>query len=206
MVVEPDASILDAVPGVDIWRVQRGGDDDQLDEDLFGDLDIDLGEEEIEESPPLLDHWAIAMIDKGPNSDAPYLMFSNDPDLLVSTATRIRSGNKVGLSNEPEIKAIMTSLRELGCNAAALDRVVRTKLSLRAKYNLLRAGKLKDSDSVLSSFYRRFLEDQEADTEEAINAADLPPLNVIEKYLPSGGGYSQTTEDGWSLTGFLLNQ
>ena len=119
--------------------------------------------EEIEESPPLLDHWAIAMIDKGPNSDAPYLMFSNDPDLLVSTATRIRSGNKVGLGNEPEIKAIVTSLRELGCNAAALDRVVRTKLSLRAKYNLLRAGKLKDSDSVLSSFYRRFLEDQEAD-------------------------------------------
>ena len=146
------------------------------------------------------------MIDKGANSEAPYLMFSNDPDLLVSTATRIRSGAKVGLSDEPEIKAIVTSLEELGCKSPALDRVVRTKLSLRAKYNLLRAGKLKDSDSVLSSFYRRFLEDQEANTEEAIDAADLPPLSVIEKYLPSGGGFSETTEDGWSLTGFLLNQ
>ncbi|MAI72218.1 MAG: membrane or secreted protein [Rhodopirellula sp.] len=206
MEVEPDASIMDAVPGVDIWRVQRGGGDDELDEDLFGDLDIGLGDEEIEESPPLLDHWAIAMIDKGANSEAPYLMFSNAPDLLVSTATRIRSGAKVGLNDEPEIKAIVTSLKELGCNSPALDRVIRTKLSLRAKYNLLRAGKLKDSDSVLSSFYRRFLEDQEADTEEAINAADLPPLSVIEKYLPSGGGFSETTEDGWSLTGFLLNQ
>ena len=206
MEVEPDASIMDAVPGVDIWRVQRGGDDDDLDEDLFGDLDIGLGDEEIEESPPLLDHWAIAMIDKGANSEAPYLMFSNDPDLLVSAATRIRSGEKVGLGDEPEIKAIVTSLKELGCNSPALDRVVRTKLSLRAKYNLLREGKLKDSDSVLSSFYRRFLEDQEADTDEAINAADLPPLSVIEKYLPSGGGFSETTKDGWSLTGFLLNQ
>lgn len=206
MEVEPDASIMDAVPGVDIWRVQRGGDDDELDEDLFGDLDIGLGDEEIEESPPLLDHWAIAMIDKGANSEAPYLMFSNDPDLLVSAANRIRSGEKVGLGNDPEIKAIVTSLKELGCNAPAMDRVVRTKLSLRAKYNLLREGKLKDSDSVLSSFYRRFLEDQEADAEEGINATDLPPLSVIDKYLPSGGGFSQTTEDGWSLTGFLLNQ
>lgn len=206
MEVEPDASIMDAVPGVDIWRVQRGGDDDDLDEDLFGDLDIGLGEDEIEESPPLLDHWAIAMIDKGANSEFPYLMFSNDPDMLVAAATRIRSGTITGLSDEPEIKAIVAALKELGCKTPAMERVVRTKLSFRAKYNLLREGKLKDSDSVLSSFYRRFLEDQEAETDESINATDLPPLSVIEKYLPSGGGFSETTEDGWSLTGFLLNQ
>ncbi|MDA7874022.1 membrane or secreted protein [Rhodopirellula sp.] len=206
MEVEPDASIMDAVPGVDIWRVQRGGDDDDLDEDLFGDLDIGLGEDEIEESPPLLDHWAIAMIDKGANSEFPYLMFSNDPDMLVAAATRIRSGTITGLSDEPEIKAIVAALKELGCTTPAMERVVRTKLSFRAKYNLLREGKLKDSDSVLSSFYRRFLEDQEAETDESINATDLPPLSVIEKYLPSGGGFSETTEDGWSLTGFLLNQ
>ena len=91
MDAEPDATILDAVPGVDIWRVQRGGDEDALDEDLFGDLDIGLGEEEIEETPPLLDHWAIAMIDRGVNSEAAYLMFSNDPDMLVAAAKRIRS-------------------------------------------------------------------------------------------------------------------
>jgi len=206
MEVEPDASIMNAVPGVDIWRVQRGGDDDDLDEDLFGDLDIGLGEDEIEESPPLLDHWAIAMIDKGANSEFPYLMFSNDPDMLVAAATRIRSGTITGLSDEPEIKAIVAALKELGCETPAMERVVRTKLSFRAKYNLLREGKLKDSDSVLSSFYRRFLEDQEAETDESINATDLPPLSVIEKYLPSGGGFSETTEDGWSLTGFLLNQ
>ena len=206
MEAEPDANILDAVPGVDIWRVQRGGDDDELDEDLFGDLDIGLGEEQVEESPPLLDHWAIAMIDQGANSEAPYLMFSNDPGMLVAAATRIRSGTKAGLVDEPEIKTIVSSLKELGCTSPAMDRVVRTRLSLRAKYNLLREGKLKDSDSVLSSFYRRFLEDQEAETNEAINATDLPPLNVIEKYLPNGGGFFETTEDGWSLTGFLLNQ
>ena len=206
MDAEPDATILDAVPGVDIWRVQRGGDEDALDEDLFGDLDIGLGEEEIEETPPLLDHWAIAMIDRGVNSEAAYLMFSNDPDMLVAAAKRIRSKTKAGLADEPEIKDLISSLSDLGCKSPSMDRIVRTRLSMRAKYNLLREGKLKDSDSVLSSFYRRFLEDEEAESDEAINATDLPPLNTIEKYLPNGGGFMETTKDGWSLTGFLLSQ
>ena len=206
MDAEPDATILDAVPGVDIWRVQRGGDEDALDEDLFGDLDIGLGEEEIEETPPLLDHWAIAMIDRGVNSEAAYLMFSNDPDMLVAAAKRIRSKTKAGLADEPEIKDLISSLSDLGCKSPSMDRIVRTRLSMRAKYNLLREGKLKDSDSVLSSFYRRFLEDEEAESDEAINATDLPPLSTIEKYLPNGGGFMETTKDGWSLTGFLLSQ
>ena len=206
MVVEPDASNMSEVPGVEIWRVQRGAGEDEFDEDLFGDLDIGLGEEEIEEAPPLLDHWAIAMVDKGPASDAPYLMFSNDYDLLVATAIRITKGVSDGMADQPQVKAVVNSLKELGCKAPSIDRVVRTRLSLRAKYNLLREGKLKDSDSVLASFYRRFLEDDEVDPGESINAVDLPPLSVIEKYLPNGGGYSETTEDGWSLTGFLLNQ
>lgn len=206
MDAEPDATILDAVPGVDIWRVQRGGDEDALDEDLFGDLDIGLGEEEIEKTPPLLDHWAIAMIDRGVNSEAAYLMFSNDPDMLVAAAKRIRSKTKAGLADEPEIKDLISSLSDLGCKSPSMDRIVRTRLSMRAKYNLLREGKLKDSDSVLSSFYRRFLEDEEAESDEAINATDLPPLSTIEKYLPNGGGFMETTKDGWSLTGFLLSQ
>ena len=206
MDAEPDATILDAVPGVDIWRVQRGGDEDALDEDLFGDLDIGLGEEEIEETPPLLDHWAIAMIDRGVNSEAAYLMFSNDPDMLVAAAKRIRSKTKAGLADEPEIKDLISSLSDLGCKSPSMDRIVRTRLSMRAKYNLLREGRLKDSDSVLSSFYRRFLEDEEAESDEAINATDLPPLSTIEKYLPNGGGFMETTKDGWSLTGFLLSQ
>ena len=78
----------------------------------------------------------------------------------------------------------MTALQELGCKTPALDRVVRTKLSLRAKYNLLREGKLKDSDSVLSSFYRRFLEDEDADADEAIDAAE-PATSERDRKVPS---------------------
>ncbi|MGI9473867.1 MAG: membrane or secreted protein, partial [Rubripirellula sp.] len=98
MKVEPDASIMDVLPGVEIWRVQRGEGDDDFDAELFKDLEIGFGDEDAEEAPPLLDHWAIAMVDKGKGSDVPYLMFSNHPDFLVKVAKRILAGGDAGLA------------------------------------------------------------------------------------------------------------
>lgn len=206
MKVEPDASIMDVLPGVEIWRVQRGEGDDDFDAELFKDLEIGFGDEEVEEAAPLLDHWAIALVDKGPGSDAPYLMFSNHPDLLVKAAKKILVGGDAGLANEPRVHAVVASMKALGGNSPAFDRLVRTRLSLRAKYQLLRQGKLKESDSVLASFYRRFLEDDEGSEPEPLNAGNLPPIEKIEKYLPDGGSYFETTVEGWSLTGFFLKQ
>jgi hypothetical protein len=205
MEVEPDASKMDVVPGVEIWRVQRGEGNDELDTELFGDLKIGFADEESVDPPRLLEHWAIALIDKGPGSDAPYLMFSSHPDLLVLTAKRIQEGAKGGLPSVPRIQAVVTSLKELGCQSPAFDRVVRTQLSLRVKYQLLREGKLKESDSILASLFRRFFEDEESEKTDPLNAGKLPPLEQIEEFLPDGGGYYRTTADGWDITGFLLN-
>jgi hypothetical protein len=205
MEVEPDASKMEVVPGVEIWRVQRGEGSDDLDAELFGDLKIGFADEEIEEAPPLLEHWAIALVDKGPGSNVPYLMFSSHPDLLVLTANRIQQGGKGGLPSVPRIKAVVTSLKKLGCQTPAFDRVVRTQLSLRTKYQLLREGKLKESDSILVSLFRRFFEDEESEEHDPVNGAKLPPLEQIEAFLPDGGSYYRTTADGWDITGFLLN-
>ncbi len=60
MEVEPDASKMDVLEGVEIWRVQRGEGVDDFDKELFGDLELGF-EEDTEEPPPLLDHWAIAL-------------------------------------------------------------------------------------------------------------------------------------------------
>ena len=89
MEVEPDASKMDVLPGVEIWRVQRGQSNDKFDAELFGDLELGFARQ-TKEQAPLLDHWAIALVDKGPGSDAPYLMFSSHPDLLVLVAKRIQ--------------------------------------------------------------------------------------------------------------------
>ena len=210
MEVEPDAELLadedlmEGLSGTEIWRVQRGGESEDFDAELFKDLELGFDDDAIEEAPPLLDHWAIAMIDQGPSSNAPYLMFSNDSDLLISIARRIKEAGIEGLGSLESVQKVAASLKDLGCKDAAFDRAVRMKLSLRAKYELLRQGKLKESGSVLASLYRRFLQSDEQEDPDPLKVGVLPPLEKIERYLPEGGSYFETTADGWSMTGFLL--
>lgn len=204
MEVEPDTTKLDVVPGVEIWRVEPGQGDEGFDSEAFDDL-VDLGfDDDIEEQPPLLQHWAIALVDQGKGSTAPYLMFSSHSELLIETVRRIQQGAGGGFEDLAETQAVTKALRDLGCKDPAYDRVVRLKLSVRAKYELLRQGKLKESDSVLASLYRRLFTDQDEGEQESINADSLPPMQEIEKYFSSGGSYVDVVEDGWSVTGFLL--
>ena len=122
----------------------------------------------------------------------------------MQTVRRIQAGANGGLAELPQAAVVRASLKELGCANPSLDRLVRTKLSLRVKYRLLRQGKLKDSDSVLAALARRMFEDEDGGQPDPLNAAKLPPLQQIEKFLPDGGSYFESTEDGWTMTGFLL--
>ncbi|TWU26403.1 hypothetical protein Pla52o_02560 [Novipirellula galeiformis] len=203
MEVEPDASKIDVVPGVEVWRVQRGSESDaSFEADIFGDLGFD--EETVEQAPPLLDHWAIAVVEDGKVPGDSYLMFSSHPELLIETVKRIRKGESGGFAKLDEVKRVVDALKDLGAQEVSLSRIARTKLSLRAKYELLREGKLKDSDSVLASVIRRVFKDEEEGEADPLDAAKLPPLSAIEKHLPEGGNFIVTEKDGWSLSGFYL--
>lgn len=204
MEVEPDAKQVESVEGSTIWQVERGGETEDFDTDLFNDLELGFEDEAVEEAPPLLDNWAIATVDQGPGSDSPYLIFSNHSDLIIEVAKRIGDGKTAGLADERSIKRVISAHRELGCETPSLDRCVRLKLALRAKYELLKMGKLKDSGSILASFYRRFLETDNNGGAEAADINKLPSLEDIQQYLPDGGSFVETTDNGWALTSFLL--
>ena len=203
MLVEPNTTKIDEVPGVEIWQVEAGDDDESLDSEIFKDIDVGFDDEEAGPEQRLLDLWAIALVDQGPGSDAPYLMFSSHPELLIATAKRIKNGQPGGFQQLADVAQVRQTIDRLGGQQPALDRVVRTRLSLRAKYELLRQGKLKESNSVLASLYRRFIED-EGSQQDPLNAAKLPPLAQIDDFFPDGGSFVVTTGDGWEITGFLL--
>ena len=203
MEVEPDATELKVLPDVEIWQFEQGEFEDDLDDQLseFG-FDEEVDEEG---GKPLLDHWVIAVVEKGPGSKVPYLMFSSDPELLIESAKRIRAGGKAGsMATLPEVQKVVAAAKELGGDPVAMDRIVQLKLSLRAKYELLRKGKLKESDSMLSEVFRRMVKDEDGGQPDPLNAQKLPPIEKIEKHLPDGGAFVTETNDGWSLTGFFL--
>jgi hypothetical protein len=202
MEAEPDTRKLDAVPGVEIWHVERGPDSEKsLDDDVFGDLGLDFDEQE---QPRLLEHWAIAAVPQGPGSNAPYLLFSSHPALLIETVQRILDGQAGGFAELESSESVVEAIQALGGDRPAYERLVRMRLSLRAKYELLRQGKLRDSDSVLVSLYRRLFEDETGGEPDPLNATKLPKMESVEQYFPDGGGFIEMVDDGWEFTGFLL--
>lgn len=204
MQAEPDAVLINGPPGVDIYRVQRSDDDlEDLEADLFGDFE----EEEVEDGPaPLLEKWAIGLVPITPNNPSAYLMISSDDRFLADIAGRAIAGGANSLIDLEEIKTLRQSQIELVGDEVAVTRLVRTRLSLQGKYELLRQGKLRDSDSIGSSIFRRLVNEgdmRDVDAEK-VDVSQLPPIEAIEKYLPNGAGSVTTTEDGWKLSGFFL--
>ncbi len=202
MEVEPDVTLVETVPGVDIWKVERT--EDQFEEDVFFDDFADFGEP-IEEQPPLLNTWAIAMVGKAKGADTSYLIFASHVELLVEAAQRIQSGAGDGLADQPDIKALFAATKEAGADQVAIQRVVRLSESLETKYELLRRGELRDNDSVLSAVIRRMFKDEEQEDVGRPNAGKWPPYSHVKKFFGDASSFVETTDTGWNLNAFLLH-
>ena len=203
MEVEPDAIKLE-IPEFDVWRVERvEGDSDDIDAQLAA---LGFDEElEDEDAAPLLNHWAIAVVKGNKPGDADYLMFSSHSELLVKLGRRVRSGAAGdGLASTPETKVIVDAINDLDADEVTYDGVIHPSISLRARYELLRKGQLKDSDSLIANLLRRFVEEDEEGEPDPIKAGKLPPFAQIKHFLKSGGSFWQRTDSGWSMTGFLM--
>jgi len=203
MEVEPDVTLLDAVEGVDIWKVQPGATEEEQ-PNIFDDFENDA--EAAEQQTPLLDTWAIAVVGKSKGSDVPYLMFSSHPEFLIEVAQRIQSGAGDGLADQSDIQALLKTTEEFGAKTPAIQRIVRLSDSLRTKYELQRRGELKDNDSVLASLIRRLFDDQDPDEIDRPNVSKWPPYEQVKKFFQNGSSYVETTDTGWFLNAFLLHE
>ncbi len=207
MEVEPDALILPApVDGVEVYRVLRTDDIDDFEAELFNDLG--LGDNfEADAPPPLLNQWAIAVIAADEVAGAEgkaggYLMFSSHPELLLETIERF--GKPVdSLGELPEIEQVRAQLRSVGGDEQFFVRMARSHLTFRAKYSLIREGRLRDSDSILATLFRRIFINKNGDA-PPLGTDKLPPFEEVQKYFRPAGGISHATDLGFTLDGFLL--
>jgi hypothetical protein len=203
MEVEPDAVQLD-IPEFDVWRVEHGEGDGDIDAELAA-----LGfEEELEseDSSPLLNHWAIAVV-KGHKPGGPdYLMFSSHSDLLIKLGRRVRSGaDGDAMASTDATKRVVAAMDQLKATEVAFDGILHPSLTLRARYELLRRGELQESDSLITNLLRRMVQEGDEGKPDPIQAGKLPDFEQIKKYLNSGGTFWTKTDSGWTMTGFLLS-
>lgn len=206
MEVEPDVFQVDTIPGVEIWKVQRG-EEDEIEAEFFDDLGFD--EAVAEQQQPLLNTWAIAVVPAGEQSDSAHLVFASHVELLEEVARRMLGTDRTpGLRDLPEIAEQQKALvDELGAQEVAIERLVRLRLSLRTKYELLRQGDLKESDSILATIIRRLVEGDDEEIPEELerpNQAKWPPFSDIEAYFRNVVSFVETTDSGWTLNAVLL--
>lgn len=202
MEVEPDAALVEGVPGVDIYRVQRTDEPSDFDSELFEDIGLGDGPDP-NAPPPLLNQWAIAVVDSGAKG-AGYLVFSSHPELLVETVKQMKAAQGPSFANAADVQKVVEHLNEISGEEIAMSRIVRTNLSLRVKYMLLREAKLRESDSLLASLARRMFDDIKDEQDELLQTKKLPPFESVEKYFRPGGSCVKTVADGWIISGFLL--
>lgn len=209
MEVESDASLIPGpIPGVEVYRVMRTNEPNDFEAELFDDLGLGDDEDDPKRQPPLLNQWAITVIEApgaaNTGKQSGYLIFSSHPELLLETLARFaKPGNADAFGDDAEVKVVLSKLEKLGGQQRAYVRVARTNQTFRAKYGLMQEGKLRDSDSVMATLFRRiFISKGEEDID--LNNDKLPPFEKIEKYLRPAGGYSLATDTGWTLDGFLL--
>ena len=194
--------------GHNIWEVRQA---EETERKVFDDVEIDFafnddqlgGNANGGNGNPLMEKWAFTVFDG-------YLMFSSHADLLEKV---IRHSQTQGptLASETDFQRIMEAVaREEGGQERAMERIVRTELTWRVKYQLIRAGKFLQSDSMLAIIISAIKESSEKaapkkiDPNLVIDTSLLPPFENVRKFLQPGGGFMKTTDVGWSFTQFLL--
>ena len=88
---------------------------------------------------------------------------------------------------------------------------VRTDESLRPEYELLRQGRMPESETMFGKFLNRMLT-TEVEKEEGIlrkqqlDGSELPNFEAVRRYFGPAGRVLHSDKEGWLLTGTVLNK
>lgn len=195
---DPDARQLN-MNGHVVWEIINEPDDAVPDLDIDGPgLDLGLEEEE-EEEERLLPNSAITVMHG-------HLLIATHVDFL-SNLLRNRPGEDT-LGDSVDYRLVNAQLDQLGADGENLRFFTRTDEEYRATYELVRSGKMPESESMLGRLLNRLIGTGEQDVlrEQHINGKNLPEFQVVRRYLGPGGLFIRTEDDGWFASGVLLTK
>ena len=107
-----------------------------------------------------------------------------------------------------DFQRVQAALEKLGSDNDSFRFFARTDESYRATYELLKLGKLPESETMLARIINGLAGPQEDGVirKQAIDGSKLPDFELVKKYLGPGGLYAQTEAEGWWIVGCLLKK
>jgi hypothetical protein len=176
--------------------------------DEFGDLaPLDSGtftdefDDDFEGDQPALPNSAITVAHG-------HILVSTRVEFLVKVLDAQKPLEK--LADSPDFKVVSKELTKLGSRKDTVRFFSRTDEEFRATYELIRQGKMPESETILGQVLNRILSPDEEDgvREQQIDGSKMPPYMVVRRYLGPAGGFAQAepTDDGWFITGVVLTK
>ena len=135
---------------------------------------------------------------------------------FMLVATNINLLDKVLQDREPfeslngaaDYNAINRQLEDLGADDDSFRFFSRTDEEYRSAYEMIRQGKMPDSESVLGRVLNRLLGPKEKGVRRSqkLDGESLPDYQVVRRYLGPGGLFVQPSAEGWLVTGIMVSK
>lgn len=154
---------------------------------------------EEEEEQRLLPHAAVAVAHG-------HLVIASHYDFLVETLTKAKTPDPLGQSDD--YKKIDEAMKKLGAGDNCVHAFVRTDETFRPTYELVRMGKMPESETMLGRILNALLGPRKkgAVREQQVDGAKLPEYESIQHYFGPAGLFGAAEDDGWFLVGFTLKK
>ena len=165
----------------------------------FGDEFEDEFDDEEEPLEPLFPYKVTTVVHD-------YLIIATHMELLESVLTTHATADQLGSSLDYQL--VQKDLEKLGANMDSLRLFSRTAEEIRPNYELIRQGKMPESETLLGKFLNWIFspENDNELREQTIDGSKMPDFQIARRYLGPTGVYMQTKEDGWLIVGSLLPQ
>jgi len=136
-----------------------------------------------------------------------YLLTGTHPELIESML--VEADKRVTLAGSIDYQMVQTALNNLGANQVCARTFSRTDEEYRPTYELMRQGKMPESDTMMGKLLNQMFGDDEDDEkvrEQQIDGSKLPEFQIVRRYLGPAGIFVESEEEGWFATGVFLSR
>ena len=191
----------------------------------FGDLDV--WEYKTSQDEEFVAPTAILNLDEGFDVGPPPVEVADDPRILANTSFTVVHGhllisthmslleevinatpNSDSLGNAADFIRIQEMLTETGAGSDSCRFFARTDEEYRTNYELLRQGKMPESESFLGRVLNRILGERNRDIirNQELDGKNLPEFQTVRRYFGPAGLFTRSEEDGWFICGVLVSK
>ncbi len=199
---DPHVRRIEVDGGHEIWEILDEAEETpglELDTGSEFDLGIDenYAEEEEDEVNPFLANAALAVV-RG------HFLVASHADFIREIIAR--TSDAPSLANEKDLQRVRQALQAIGSNESSAEGFARAAEQLKVSYELVRQGKMPESESLVGKFLNEFLVTNEADgkRQQRLDGKNLPDFSLIHDRLGTLGMYVKAEEEGWFVGGVGL--